>query len=339
MDILIYLIYGLTLILAFLLSYLLTKTWIPAARKFGLVGRDLNKYNRPLVAEGGGIAFVFALTSTLFVYLFLKAAAGSETHLAEIYATISAVVLAGLVGFGDDVLGWKKGIRRRYKPFITAVLALPFMTITLIYPHYNYFAFLGMPVAVYALLIVPIGIIGTSNAINMMGGYNGLESGVSSIILSALGIRAYMLGEEWIAFMSFLGVAALLGFLMLNWYPAKIFPGDSLTYAIGTYIGAMAILGKMLFFGAAVFGLLYLEPILYYRAKYVDKAGSVLSQGIPQKDGTLKLAYKHVYDSCHLAIKLQEKLRGYATERGVVVTIYSIQIAIAVIALIIAYLW
>ena len=329
---------ALVIILAFLLTYLFTSLWIPAAKKFGLVGRDLNKYGRPLVAEGGGIALVFALTTSLFVYLFIKAAISPSSHLAEIYAIISAVVLAGFIGFGDDILGWKKGLRRMYKPFITSVLALPFMTITLLHPEYNYFAPWGFPAWAYALFIVPIGIIGTSNGINMMGGYNGLESGISAIILSALGIRAAMLHEEWIAFMAFIGVASLLGFLMLNWYPAKVFPGDSLTYAIGTYIGALVILGKMIFFGAAVFGILYLEPVLYYRAKYVDKAGSVLSQGIPKKDGTIDMAYKHVYDSCHIAILLQKKLRGYATERGVVVTLYSIQIAISAIAILVAYL-
>ena len=219
------------------------------------------------------------------------------------------------------------------------MLALPFMTITYLHPEYNYFAFWGIPAVAYSLLIVPIGIIGTSTAINMMGGYNGLESGISSIILVAIGIRALMLHEEWIAFMAFVSVATLLGFLIFNWYPAKVFPGDSLTYAIGTYIGALVILGKMVFFGLALFSLLYLEPILYYRAKFIDKAGSVISQGIPRKDGTLDLAYRHVYDSCHIAIVLQKKLRGYATERGVVITLYSIQLIIAFIVIGIAYMW
>jgi len=142
---------------------------------------------------------------------------------------------------------------------------------------------------------------------------------------------------DWVY--GFLGVAALLGFLVLNWYPAKVFPGDSLTYAIGTYIGAIVILGKMVIFGLALFPLLFLEPILYYRAKFIDKAGSVISQGIPRKDGTLDLAYKHVYDSCHIAILLQKKIRGYATERGVVVTLYLIQLSIALVEIGAAYLW
>ena len=325
-----------TAVAAFLMSYIFVKIWIPLAKKFGLIGRDLNKYSRPAVAEAGGIGVIFSLATSIFLYLLVRAAVGDLLYLGETYAIISAVLLAGLIGFSDDMLGWKKGIRRLYKPFITSVLALPFMTITLIYPQYNYFSSWGISTIIFAIVIVPIGIVGTSNAINMMGGYNGLETGVSIILLCALGIRAFMINEEWIMFLSFIGVAALLGFLIFNWYPAKVFPGDVLTYSIGTYIGAIVILGKMIFFGLAIFGLLYLEPILYYRAKYIDKAGSVISQGLPQKDGTLKLAYKHIYDSCHLAIKIQEKLRGYATERGVVVMIYSIQTTIAIIAL---FIW
>lgn len=325
------------LIVAFISSYKLTLIWIPAANKFGLVGKDLNKYGRPPVAEAGGIAFVFSLTTSIFLYLFLKAIIGSISHLEEIYAIISAVVLAGLLGFGDDVLGWKKGIRRRYKPILTGVLALPFMTITLLHPEYNYFTFWGIPAWIYALFIVPIGIVGASNAINMMGGYNGLESGISSIILSALGIRALMLNEEWIAFLAFIGVAALLGFLMLNWYPAKVFPGDSLTYSIGAYIGAIVILGKMVLFGIALFPLLFLDLLFAFRAEFIDHAGKILSQGIPKEDGTLELPYNHLYDSCHFAILLQKKLRGFATERGVVITLYSLQICISIISLTAAY--
>ena len=330
-------IFGFTLLLSFIATYMLTKTWIPMAKKYGLVGKDLNKYNRPPVSESGGMALVFGLSLSLFLYLFLMVLFGSASHISEIYAVISAFILAGLIGAVDDMIGWKKGIPRRYKPFITSVLALPFMTIALLYPQYNYFQPWGVSLVVFSFIIVPIGIIGTSNAINMMGGYNGLESGISAILLATLGIHAFIIGEEWIAFMAFIGVAALFGFLILNWYPAKVFPGDSLTYSIGIYIGAIVILGNMVFFGVALFALLYLEPVLYFRAKFIDHAGSVISQGIPKKDGTIDMPYKHVYDSCHIAILIQKKLRGYATERGVVVTIYIIQIIVSLSTLFIGW--
>ncbi len=324
---------ALVILLVFLLTYLFTTLWIPIAKKFGLIGKDMNKYNHPKISEAGGLGVIIGTTIGIFTYLFLKALFISDTHLPEIYATLSAVILAGLIGFSDDILGWKKGIPQRYKPLFTTILALPFMTITLIHPYYNSFESWGVPLWMYSLILVPIGIIGTSNAVNMVAGYNGLEAGLSSIILITLAIQAYIMGEFWISYMALIMVAALMGFLVFNWYPAKVFPGDSLTYPVGTYIGALAILGNMEIFGGLLFFLYAVDLVLYLKARKIDKMGDVQAFGIPDKEGHLELPYKKIYDSCHIAIILQKKIRGYATERGVVVTLLSIQAVISAIIL------
>ncbi len=329
----------LSLFVAFGAAYYLTKRWIPAAKYFGLVGKDINKYDKPEVAEGGGIAVIIGISTGLFTYLFLKAILlNSGTHLPEIYAVISTILLAGLLGFADDILGWKKGIRQSRKVMMSSALVLPLLTLILLHPQYNTFASWGIPLWFYAIIIVPIGIIGASNAINMVAGYNGLEAGLGIIILVTIAVRAIMMNNFWIAYMALIGSAALVGFLVFNWYPAKVFPGDSLTYPLGAFIGALVILGNMDIFGALLFPLYALDFLLYLKARKIDKLDNVEAFGIPDEKGHLELPYNKIYDSCHLAILIQKKIRGFATERGVVITLYIIQVVVSLIVLISSYL-
>ncbi len=316
-----------------IITYMLTKMWIRAARKFNLVGRDMNKFNKPEVAEAGGISVIIGISTGLFLFVFINALLNVNSHLVEIFGITSAVLLSGFIGFSDDILGWKKGIPQRYKPVLTSVIALPFITIVLVNPQYNSFTFMGVPLWLYAYLFVPVGIIGTSNAINMVAGYNGLEAGLSIIILTTLAIQAYILGEIWISLVAMLAVASLLAFLVFNWYPAKVFPGDSLTYPVGAFIGAVVILGNMEIFGACLFPLFFMDFLLYLKAKKIDHAGDVQAFGVPDEHNNLGLPYSKIYDSCHFAIVLQKKIRGLATEKGVVMTLYMIQIAISLIVL------
>ncbi len=320
---------------AFGTAYYLTKRWIPAAKHFGLVGKDINKYDRPEAAEGGGVAVIIGISVGLFTYLFLKAFFIPPTHLTEIYAVISAVLLAGLLGFADDILGWKKGIRQRRKVMFSAAIVLPIVTLVLLHPEYNTFESWGFPLWFYALLIVPVGIIGASNAINMVAGYNGLEAGMGIIILGTLSFQAFSTGDLWIAYMGIIGIAALAGFLIFNWYPAKVFPGDSLTYPTGAYIAGLVILGNMEILGALLFPLYFIKLVLYLKAKKIDKVGDVDEFGIPDENNHLEMPCKKIYGVAHIAILIQKKIRGYATERGVVVTLYTLQILISVVALII----
>jgi len=324
-------IFILALIIAFVTSYILTKMWIPAAKYFKLVGRDMNKYSYPEVPEAGGVSVVFGLAFGLFTYLFLKAIEGSSYHLASIYALITTVLLAGFLGFADDILGWKKGIRQRRKALFSTALSLPLMTLTMLYHQYNSFSVWGVPFWAYALIIVPIGIVGASNAINMVAGYNGLEAGLGIIILTTLAAKAYLDNELWIMLIATIGVAALFGFLIFNWYPAKVFPGDSLTYPLGAYIAALVILGNMEIFGGLLFPLYALKLILYLKAKKIDRVGNIDEFGIPDEKGYLERPNKKIYGVAHIAILIQKKIRGYATERGVVITLLSIQTLISII--------
>lgn len=312
------------LLAAFLATFFTLKLWIPAAKRFGLVGRDINKYDRPDVAEAGGFAVVLSIALGLFFYLFLKAFWGTSSHLAEIYATISALLLAGFVGFVDDLLGWKKGLPQWFKPLLTLFLAIPFMTLAFLHPEYNSFAAFGVPLWIYALILVPVGVVGASNALNMLAGYNGLEAGLSLLLLLFIGMKAFTLGNLWVAYMAFIGVASLLAFLFFNWYPAKVFPGDTLTYAMGTYVAALAILGNLEIFAIALFPLFFLELILKARSRFRAE-----NFGIPDENNVLHPRYNRVYSVTHIFLRIPGM-----TERRLVLSILALQFLISLAAFI-----
>ncbi|MEM7825403.1 MAG: glycosyl transferase family 4, partial [Candidatus Aenigmatarchaeota archaeon] len=115
---------------SFLITFLLTKAWIKVAKKSKLVGKDLNKYHKPEIPEAGGIAFVIGTTFAILVYIFIKTFyLISTSNLVEILAILLTLVLAGLLGFVDDILGWKKGLAQWQKPLLTIPIAIPLMVI------------------------------------------------------------------------------------------------------------------------------------------------------------------------------------------------------------------
>ena len=91
-------------------------------------------------------------------------------------------------------------------------------------------------------------LVGSSNAVNITDGLDGLAAGLSAIAFLSYGIIAwnspYIIGYEEIAIFSFVLVGALLGFLTFNFYPAKIFMGDLGSLSLGATLAAIAIILK-----------------------------------------------------------------------------------------------
>src|SRR5690606_35647402 len=81
------------------------------------------------------------------------------------------------------------------------------------------------------------------NAINLIDGLDGLAAGVSSIALISISTLAFSLGNSVAIFIGILLLGSTLGFLVYNFYPAKIFMGDTGSLFLGYMISVVAILG------------------------------------------------------------------------------------------------
>ena len=175
----------------------------------------------------------------------------------------------------------------------------------------------------YPLLAIPIGIIGAATTFNFLAGFNGLEAGQGIILLSALSLVSFFTGTFWLGIISLCMVFSLLAFLIYNFFPAKIFPGDSLTYTIGGLIAIISILGNFEKIAIFFFIPIILETILKARGRLQKQSFGKLSQ-----NGTLDLKYDKIYSLTHLAIFILNKNKKRATEKKVVFLIWAFQILI-----------
>jgi UDP-N-acetylglucosamine--dolichyl-phosphate N-acetylglucosaminephosphotransferase len=108
-----------------------------------------------------------------------------------------------------------------------------------------------------------------------------------------------------------------------------VFPGNSFTYAIGALIATLAILGNMEKIALWLFIPYFLEILLYLKARVVDKMGDVQAFAKPNKDGSLELPYKHIYDTTHIAIWVLKRVKEKVYERDVVLFLIAVEVLFA----------
>jgi UDP-N-acetylglucosamine--dolichyl-phosphate N-acetylglucosaminephosphotransferase len=320
---------GLILFLSFFLTLFLTKRWIISAKEAKLMGKDMNKQEKPLIPRSGGLIVTLVICFLLLLYIFLKTFSLlgiPSRNVIEAFAISATVLTAGFIGFVDDVLGWKEGLTQLQKVLLTLPIALP-LTVLNVNQSIMLLPFLGnVDLGVlYPLLIVPLGIIGSTNGFNLLAGYNGLEASMSLVIFVVFGFTGLIVGRLWIALIAFVVCASLLAFLYFNWYPAKVFPGNSFTYSIGALIATLAILGNMERMAVWLFIPYFIEILLYFRARVLDRMGDVQAFAKVNNDNSLELPYEKIYDTTHFAIWFLKKVKEKVYERDVVLFLVAVQ--------------
>jgi len=319
-----------SILVSFLLTIIFMPKWIKICRKIGLVWEDMNKFGHPKnVAASGGIIVVMAFVLGVLTYVALKTFVFFGTVRAlEIFALLSVILILAIIGLVDDLLGWRnKGLPNRVRLALAFVASIPLVVINA-GTHSMLLPFVGSVDfgILYPLFLIPIGVAGAATTYNFLAGFNGLESGQGVLILSFLSFVAYITGSPWLAAVGLSMVAALIGFYYFNKFPAKVFPGDIMTYSVGALIAGMAILGNFEKIAIVVFIPYIIEVILKLRGGLKKH-----SFGIPDKNGKLKMPYNKVYGLEHLAIKVLNKFGG-ATEKKVTYLLHVFQISFIFIA-------
>jgi len=322
------------IVISFVLTIFALPKWIKKCREIGFLWEDMNKtHGVKNVAASGGIIVVIAFILGVLSYVAIKTfILDSNGENLEIFALLNVIVILALVGFVDDVLGWTfKGLSIKFRLFLAFVASIPLVVINAGSKIIN-LPFLGVVDfgIYYALILIPIGIVGAATTYNFLAGFNGLEAGQGIIIISFLSLVSYLTGSLWLSILGLCMVASLIVFYFYNKYPAKVFPGDILTYSIGALIAGMAILGNFEKIAVFVFFPYIIETFLKVRGKLEKQSFAKVNE-----DKSLELPYGKIYGLTHLSIFILKKLKNKVYERDVVHFILVIQIVLCLLALII----
>lgn len=200
----------------------------------------------------GGI--IFFLSS--MVTLFLLWITGKISINYNVIAIITAFFGYFCIGFLDDLLivlkHNNKGLSEGSKLLFQLIIAVlffsffmkagnePLFWIHSLHMKYNIGFFYGC----FILLIL----VSSSNAVNLTDGLDGLAAGLSAICFFAMGVITlstdWLDGYETIAIFCFILTGALIGFLLFNAHPAKVFMGDTGSLALGGLLGAISIITR-----------------------------------------------------------------------------------------------
>ena len=185
--------------------------------------------------------------------LYLRGSVELSSNLIILIFVFLSYALLGLV---DDILKVKyhnnAGLKTLTKLFLQTVIAIIFYIIfknnggdsNLVITSLNINIPLGWCFGLFILLVL----VGTTNAVNITDGLDGLAGGLSVMAFLAYGVIAW--GSSWIAgyqdiaIFAFVLVGGLLGFLVFNTHPAKVFMGDTGSLALGSALATIAILTR-----------------------------------------------------------------------------------------------
>lgn len=247
----------LAIMIGFILALICGIIFIPFLKKFNIrqnVSKTIGK--RHLVKEGtptiGGIIFIIPTIITL-IFLYLRGSIGISSNLSIVLIVFLAYAL---LGFIDDFLKIKyhnnKGLSIWLKLIIQTIIASVFFFIFMKHGGSSTleisFLNLSIPLGPFFGLFILIVLVGTTNAVNLTDGLDGLAGGLSAIALFAFGLIAWntkwMEGNMEVAIFCFVLIGSILGFLMFNTHPARVFMGDTGSLALGAAIATVAIITR-----------------------------------------------------------------------------------------------
>ena len=265
---------AMAMMLGFVLSIASGLVFIPLLKKlhFGqTVSREINV--RHLKKEGtptmGGIIFIFPVILSL-ILLYINGSIGiSYNILILVFVFLAYAILGGV----DDYLKIKfknnAGISLVTKFLVQTIIALIFFYLfmrsggssTLNFTALNISVPLGWMFGIFILFLL----VGTTNAVNITDGLDGLAGGLSAIAFLAYGIISWncgwLEGYQEIAIFCFLIVGAVLGFLVYNTHPARVFMGDLGSLSLGGALATIAILTRHELSLAIIGGVFVIETL------------------------------------------------------------------------------
>ena len=299
-------------ILSFVITFSLTQIISNIFKKSKITGVDIHKPNEPKIPEMGGIAILIGVLIGGSIF------ANSANLLKHLNALV-ILSLLGLIGIIDDLTE----IKQSHKVLLSILVSLPIVN-SVMTTKIN-LLFLTVEFGTIYLFLAILAILGASNAINMLAGFNGLEVGLSFIIITFLSILSYLNGYYNTALLGIIFSASILAFLYYNIYPAKIFPGDTGTLVMGGMIALISILGKVEIYGIILILPHIIDFLLKTKIKFSGK----------EKGPTKVDKNGHLTPPPYLSVPGLIIKAGANTERKLIITSYLLEFGLGILTILI----
>jgi len=214
---------------ATLVTLISTFLFIPLLKRRGRTGIDLHKNSDDPIAEMAGLGVITGLVAAIVASII--------TVQGSIVIPILIVMVLGSIGIYDDLFKTKGRLK----------FGLSFLLCSAVFylssPSPSDILLIFVPGALMSLAM-GLAVSVSANAVNILAGFNGLESGTTAIAAGGILTMALISGQEQGAVLSAALIGSCLAFLYFNRYPSRAFPGDVGTLTMGGVLALSAILTK-----------------------------------------------------------------------------------------------
>jgi UDP-GlcNAc:undecaprenyl-phosphate/decaprenyl-phosphate GlcNAc-1-phosphate transferase len=238
-----------------------------------------------------------------------------EIYHYQLKAISLGALLILIIGFIDDLFQLSAKTKLIFQIIVSAIVVSSGLTIELIY-----IPFIGkFDIGLYAFPLTILWIVIVTNIINLIDGLDGLASGTSLIIIFTIFSLAYINGNVIIFSISYILLGSILGFLLYNFHPARIFLGDSGSLLLGYFIAVLSLLG--LYKSVTLFS--FIVPLFLLGVPIYDTFFAVVRRILNKKPITSA-------DKGHLHHQL---LKVGLSHRDTVIFIYGMSSILSIIAI------
>ena len=221
----------LTLFICFMLPLLLTPLIKKLAIRIEAVDKpNQRKVHMEVMPRLGGLAIYISFIAGVLLFQ------PDSSHSLPILLGSLIIVITGMV---DDV----RELSPRVK-LIGQLAAALVVVLSGIHVEFINLPFGGqLEFGIFSIPLTILWIVGVTNAINLIDGLDGLAAGVSSIALLTISGMAIIMGDAYVTVLGLILMASTIAFLFYNFYPAKIFMGDTGALFLGYMISVLSLLG------------------------------------------------------------------------------------------------
>ena len=301
-------VYVYTLLVSLLVTLLVTPLVIKLAYRVGALDKpDTRKVHRKIMPRLGGVAIYIGFIISLILFM-------------DFNLQVLGIILGGtlilILGAVDDIWGIPPLLKLKGQIAAALVVAAFGVRVNFINNPFDGFIELGLLTIPFTVLWI----VAITNAVNLIDGLDGLASGISSIALVTFAAISFFMGQPLVSLMALALAGSVIAFLKYNFFPARVFLGDSGSLFLGFNVASLAVFGLL----KGVTMVAFVIPIIVLGVPVFDTLFTVARRYL-QKEPIFKADKEHIH---HRLLK-----KGFS-HRQVVVLIYLISLGFSASALI-----